>query len=59
MLLQVSGPNSHGEIWYISKGKRWYGGTQDSMYEVMKAMSLGATPENIRKIEVGGVSGTE
>lgn len=59
MLLQVAGPNSHGEIWYVSKGKRWYGGTQDSMYEIMKAMSLGAVAENIRKIEVGGVSGIE
>lgn len=59
MLLQVAGPNSHGEIWYVSKGKRWYGGTQDSMYEIMKAMSLGATPENIRKIGVGDVSGIE
>jgi hypothetical protein len=59
MLLQVSGPNSHGEIWYISKGKRWYGGTQDSMYEIMKAMSLGSVSENIRKIGVGEVSGTE
>ena len=52
MLLQVSGPNSHGEIWYIKDGKRWYGGTQDSMYEIMKARSLGAVPDDIRKIEV-------
>jgi len=59
MMLQVSGPNSHGEIWYIKDGQRWYGGTEDSMYEIMKARSLGATSENIRKIEVGGVSGTE
>jgi hypothetical protein len=29
------------------------------MYEIMKAMSLGAIPENIRKIEVGEVSGTK
>ena len=56
MLLQVDGANSHGEIWYIKDGKRWYGGTQDSMYEIMKAKSLGATPEDIRKIEVGDVS---
>lgn len=55
MLLQVSGPNSHGEIWYIHDGKRWYGGTQDSMYEIMKARSLGAKAEDIRKIEVGEV----
>jgi hypothetical protein len=55
MLLQVDGPNSHGEIWYIKDGKRWYGGTQDSMYEIMKAKSLGATPEDIRKIEVGDI----
>jgi len=53
MLLQVSGPNSHGEIWYIKNGKRWYGGTEDSMYEIMKARSLGAIPGDIRKIEVG------
>jgi len=59
MLLQVAGPNSHGEIWYIHKGQRWYGGTEDSMYEIMKARSLGATAENIRKIEVGGVEGVE
>jgi hypothetical protein len=59
MLLQVSGPNSHGEIWYIHKGQRWYGGTEDSMYEIMKARSLGATSENIRKIEVGEVEGVE
>jgi len=52
MLLQVSGPNSHGEIWYIKDGKRWYGGTEDSMYEIMKARSLGAMPNDIRKIEV-------
>ena len=57
MLLQVSGPNSHGEIWYVYKGKRWYGGTKDSMYEIMKSLSLGATADNIRKITVGGVSG--
>ena len=56
MLLQVSGPNSHGEIWYVYKGKRWYGGTKDSMYEIMKSLSLGATAENIRKITVGGVT---
>ncbi len=59
MLLQVSGPNSHGEIWYIKDGKRWYGGTEDSMYEIMKARSLGATADDIRKIEVGDVEGTE
>jgi hypothetical protein len=59
MLLQVSGPNSHGEIWYIHNGKRWYGGTQDSMYEIMKARSLGAIPEDIRKIVVGEVEGIE
>lgn len=57
MLLQVSGPNSHGEIWYIHQGKRWYGGTEDSMYEIMKARSLGAKAEDIRKIDVGEVSG--
>jgi hypothetical protein len=56
MLLQVDGENSHGEIWYIHGGKRWYGGTQDSMYEIMKARSLGATSDDIRKIEVGVVS---
>lgn len=55
MLLQVSGANSHGEIWYIQDGKRWYGGTEDSMYEIMKARSLGATADDIRKIEVGEV----
>lgn len=55
MMLQVSGPNSHGEIWYIHNGKRWYGGTQDSMYEIMKALSLGAISSDIRKIEVGGL----
>ena len=59
MLLQVAGPNSHGEIWYIHKGQRWYGGTEDSMYEIMKARSLGATAENIRKIEVGGIEGVK
>lgn len=59
MMLQVSGPNSHGEIWYIHKGKRWYGGTKDSMYEIMKSLSLGATANNIRKIGVGEVSGIE
>lgn len=55
MMLQVSGPNSHGEIWYIYKGKRWYGGTKDSMYEIMKSLSLGATADNIRKISVGEI----
>jgi len=55
MLLQVSGPNSHGEIWYIKDGKRWYGGTGDSMYEIMKSRSLGATATDIRKIGVGDV----
>jgi len=55
MLLQVSGPNSHGEIWYIHNGQRWYGGTKDSMYEIMKAKSLGATAKNIRKVIVGNV----
>lgn len=55
MLLQVSGPHSHGEIWYIQNGQRWYGGTRDSMFEIMKARSLGAKPEDIRKIEVGEV----
>jgi hypothetical protein len=59
MLLQVSGPNSHGEIWYVKDGYRWYGGTEDSMYEIMKARSLGATATNIRKIEVGDVLGVE
>ncbi len=59
MLLQVSGPNSHGEIWYIKDGKRWYGGTEDSMYEIMKARSLGAKPDDIRKIEVGDVRGVK
>nr|MDA3803011.1 fibronectin type III domain-containing protein [Patescibacteria group bacterium] len=59
MLLQVSGPNSHGEIWYIKDGMRWYGGTEDSMYEIMKGRSLGATSDNIRKIEVGDVVGVE
>ncbi|MEA3450046.1 MAG: hypothetical protein U9Q85_03690, partial [Patescibacteria group bacterium] len=59
MLLQVLGPNSHGEIWYIKDGQRWYGGTEDSMYEIMKTRSLGATPDNIRKIAVGEVEGIE
>lgn len=59
MLLQVSGPNSHGEIWYVQDGKRWYGGTEDSMYEIMKARSLGAIADDIRKIEVGEVEGIE
>ena len=59
MLLQVSGPNSHGEIWYIKDGQRWYGGTEESMYEIMKARSLGATSVDIRKIEVGDVVGME
>ena len=59
MLLQVSGPHSHGEIWYIHDGHRWYGGTQDSMYEIMKARSLGAIPNDIRKIEVGEVESVE
>lgn len=56
MLLQVSGENSHGEIWYVYQGKRWYGGTKDSMYEIMKSLSLGATAENIRKITVGEIA---
>jgi len=55
MLLQVSGPNSHGEIWYIKDGQKWYGGTEDSMYEIMKARSLGAKPSDIRKIGVGNI----
>ncbi len=53
MLLQVAGPNSHGEIWYVKDGKRWYGGTGESMYEIMKSKSLGATADNIRKLIVG------
>jgi len=59
MLLQVSGPHSHGEIWYIHNGKRWYGGTEDSMFEIMKARSLGAKSDDIRKIEVGEVESEE
>lgn len=59
MLLQVAGSNSHGEIWYIKDGQRWYGGTEDSMYEIMKARSLGAISIDIRKIKVGDVVGIE
>jgi hypothetical protein len=55
MLIQVNGPFSHGEIWYVHNGKRWYGGTSDSMYEIMKAKSLGAKASDIRKINVGGI----
>lgn len=55
LVLQAGGTGAHGEIWYIQNGKRWYGGTEDSMYEIMKAKSLGATAEDIRKITVGEV----
>ncbi|MDD3778201.1 MAG: hypothetical protein PHH52_02360 [Patescibacteria group bacterium] len=55
MLIQVDGPYSHGEIWYVLGGKRWYAGTTDSMYEIMRTLSLGALSSDIRKIGVGGL----
>ena len=50
ILLQVE---SRGEAWYMHEGKRYYLGSGQQAYQIMRFLSLGITNEDLRKISVG------
>ncbi len=51
--------DAHGEAWYINPadGKRYFLGSGEQAYKLMRNLSLGVKNDDLRKITVGDLSG--
>lgn len=52
IVLQVQ---SRGEAWYVFEGRRYYLGSGEQTYAIMKFLSLGISNDDLRRIAIGEI----